>query len=1041
MKKTTVPVAGLRRMLRGPGLLLLFTALFCMLNTAFAQSVTVSGTVKDEKGDPVSSVSVNIKGTKNGTATGPDGKFTITVPNAQAVLVFSSVGYGSKERTVGTDKSIEMTLVPSTSDLDDVVVIGYGQTQKKRDVTGSISQVTSKQIQERQPVTLFDALQGQAAGVLVTNDNGDPAGQGTIQIRGASTLNGGNGPLWVIDGIISENGNFLNPADIETFEILKDASSAAIYGARAANGVILVTTKRGKEGKPMITANYSQIFGKLAHKLRTTSADELRYYRRLRGDGNGGANLDSLNPYLNADNDYQDLLFRTSDKKIASVSIGGGKQGINYYAGLTYTDDNAAIINSWIKRLQSKINISYQASPKLRVSHTLTFAWQYGNTIPIGNSAKQVFERNPWTAIYRPDGTLASYVESKRNPVAQALLTHDRDNNFTVQFNTQLNYQIYKDLKFTTLFNAQLDNNSNIYLSPASLTSGGTGNATGSNGFDKRFYWETQGFLNYTKVLAKKHNITGLLGVSADRRRNDGYLISMYNYLSEEIMTSNAGLLDPLPTKTRTTASAQSNASLFSRLGYSFEGKYIVQGTYRRDGSSRFGPNNKWGNFFSGSAAWRFSDEKFMNWTKGVLYDGKLRYSIGKTGNDRIGDYGSYTNLNFGDEYYNGALTAAENTTLGNSNIQWETTISSNIGLDLSFFKGRLTFVADYYQKTTKDLLYTAELPKETGKSKVIVNLGTIQNKGMEFTLGATPIVRRNFSWDLTGNISFQRGTIEKLNNGSAFLSGSKWWIQEGGHIGDFFMWRNLGVYQWNESNAYDEKGVKLTPVLGTDNKPIPGSYTVDGKPYSGVVYSKSRNGIKLEGGDTEWLDRDNNGIIDENDKEIVGNAVPDFYFGITNNVRYKNFTLSFLFNGQIGNKVYNQVANAQNTNASTYTPPIWDAILYSWQQPGDISKYPLFSRKDARGSISSGTNSLYMEDGSFIRLSSVRLTYNVHQKLIKKLKMKGGSVYAYGSNLATWTDYSWYDPEFSSSGLNIGEDNGKYPKRREIGFGINLNF
>lgn len=1024
-----------------PGRLLLLFLLFqCVfMFSVHAQTIKVTGVVKDDKGAPLGGVSVSVKGTTNGTVTNEKGAYALNVPNEQSVLVFSLVSYGNFEQLVGSKTNIDITLSQGSNDMNEVVVIGYGGAVKKRDLTGAISSVSAKQIEQRQPVTLFDALQGQAAGVLVTNDNGDPAGQGTIQVRGASTINAsGNGPLYVIDGIISNNGNFVNPADIENIEILKDASSAAIYGARGANGVILITTKHGKEGKPAINVNYYHLFGKLAHKLRTISADELRYYRKMRGDGNNGVNVDSLNPYLNADNDYQDLLFRTANKQVASLSIGGGAKGMTYYAGLNYTDDKSIVINSYIKRVQSKFNITYQPTSKLSISNTLSFAWQTGNQIPVGTTARQVFERNPWTSIYRPDGQLAGFVESKRNPVAYAMFNSDVDNNYTAQFNTQLNYDIITGLKFTTQFNAQLDNETNRQLTPSILTSGGTGDATGSNTFNKEFYWEFQNYLNYRKTFGADHSITALFGFSADRRRRDGYTIGMKNYLSETIQTSNAGgiVLDG----TGTSATAHSDASLFGRLGYSYQGKYIAQGTWRRDGSSRFGSNNKWGNFFSGSAAWRFTDEKFMNWTNGVIQDGKLRYSIGQTGNDAIGDYASYTVMNFGQEYYNGASAAAPSLTLGNPNIQWEATTSSNFGMDLTFLNGRLTFTADYYTKITNHLLYNTRLPNETGLESVTVNLGSIKNTGLELTLSGMAVSTKNFTWNVMGNIAFQTARVQELANHTSFVSGNKWLIQEGGKLGDFYVWKNLGVYQWNESNAYSKDGQKLTPQLGANGTPD-GTYSLNGESYTGTVYSKYRNGFKLEGGDTEWQDVNNDGVIDQEDRVIAGNALPQYFFGISNTFTYKNFTLNVLVNGQVGNDIYNKVRNDQNANSSTYSPPVWDAALYSWHQPGDISKYPLFSRKDTRGSISNGLNSLYIEKGSFIRLSSLRLTYALGNKLKQLSKLKGGAIYVYGSNLLTFTDYSWYDPEFSSTGLNIGEDGGKYPKRKEIGIGVNLNF
>jgi TonB-linked SusC/RagA family outer membrane protein len=1003
--------------------------------TVLHAQIKVVGAVQDSKKNPVVGATVTLKGTQAAVTTDGNGVYAINVPDSKSVLVFSNVGFAAKEETVGNRTTINVSLSESAGDLENVVIIGYGGAAKKKDLTGATAQVTSKQIQERVPVTLFDALQGQAAGVLVTNDNGDPFGQGTVQIRGASTLNAeGNGPLYVIDGVISDNGNFINPSDIESIDVLKDASSTAIYGARGANGVILITTKKGKPGKPNINVNAYRLYGELAHKLRTTSADELRYYRANR-DNNTGYNADSTNPYLNSDNDYQDLLFRTGIKQVQSVSVGGGATGLTYYGGVTYTDDRSIVLNSWVKRLQGRVNLGYNVG-KLSISHNLAFEWERGNVIPLSNTVKQVFERNPWTSIYRPDGSYASYVESKRNPVAQAIYNRDLDDNYTSQFNTTVGYQIYRDLKFTALFDIQLDNNNNNQFSPSSLTSGGTGNATGSNTFEKISHWQTQEYFNYSKKLGE-HQLSATAGVSMEKRRWDYFNYAMKSYVTESFNTSNAGDIDL--TKTNTDANAWSLASFFARGGYNYQGKYIAQATFRRDGSSRFGYQNKYGNFFSASAAWRFTQEKFMDWASGVLYDGKFRFSTGNTGNDAISPYAHYTLMTFGD-YYNGVNGAGINPTLGNERIQWENTYNNSYGLDLAFLKGRLTLTADYYTKTTEKLLYNDQLAKETGATVVPVNIGTITNKGWEFTLQGTPITTKDFGWDISGNISFTNPRIKELANHASFISGNIWLIQEGGKIGDFYMWKNLGVFPYDASNAFTPNGVQLEAKnISADGKTA--DYYLDGKPYSGPIRQLQRNGIVLQGGDTQWLDANNDGIIDEADKVIVGNGIPDYFFGISNTVRYKNFSLNFLFNGQMGNEIYNAVRNGQNTASSTYTPPIWDAVITSWKKQGDITQYPLFTRRDTRGSISNGYNSLYVEDGSFIRLSSVRLNYNLESRWAKAARLKNASIYVYGNNLLTWTNYSWYDPEFSSSGLNIGQDNGKYPKRREVGIGVNVNF
>jgi len=440
-----------------------------------------------------------------------------------------------------------------------------------------------------------------------------------------------------------------------------------------------------------------------------------------------------------------------------------------------------------------------------------------------------------------------------------------------------------------------------------------------------------------------------------------------------------------------------------------------------------------------------------MKWTKSFLTDGKLRVSWGQTGNDAIGNYANQSYVNFGEGIYNGVYTAAMSTTMGNPNIQWETTTATDAGLELSLFKGRINVTADYYDKTTSNLLYSKQLPKETGLSSVNINLGSIQNKGVEITVGGLLLKTSNFSWNANGNITFEQRTIKELAGHQSFISGNKWIIQEGGKIGDFYVWKNLGVYQWNQSNAYDPSGVQLTVVLGPDGKPAPVlnssgvtigyQYTLNGQPYTGEIKQLTRSGFILQGGDTQWQDTNKDGIIDDADKVIAGNALPTYYFGLTNMFKYKNFSLSFSLTGQIGGEIYNKARGDQNTYGSTYSPPIWDCATTIWKAQGDISKYPVFGLKDTRGSISAGYNSLYIEDGSFIRLQNARLNYTLDSKVAKKLKMSAVNLFVYGQNLLTWTNYSWYDPEFTSNGLNIGEDGGKYPRRREIGLGINLNF
>ncbi len=1019
-------------------LIMLLMLLQLTTTTTYAQ-VKLTGTVVDNKGIAMPGVTVKVKGTTLGATTSNSGRFDLSVPSANSVLVFSFIGFIPQEVTVGSKTVINVSLKEDLSNLEELVVTGYGGVAKKKDLTGASSSINTKDIEERQPINLFDALQGKAAGVLIVNDGGGaPGATGSIQIRGTSTLNGGNGPLYIVDGVIDENGANINPADIANVEVLKDAASASIYGSRAANGVILITTKRGIEGKPSVDLTYNHVFGRLAHSIPVSNSAEVRAFRTIQGRG---TSTDSINPSFNADNDLQDLLLgNLAQKKEVKFGISGGQKGLSYYTSLNYLDDESIILNSWAKRVQSRTNVSYQLSPKLKYSNNFSFFWQKANQTSIGNTVRVVIDRPAYSLIYYPDGSLTSYIASKRNPIAQALFERDEDETYSAQFNNQLDYQIIKDLKFTTLFNAKLDNTQNMYFSPRLLSANKDKNS-GRNEMAKTFFWEYQAFLNYNKTVNQDHNFTALLGFSADRKRFDRVHTEYLNSVSESIFVTLPDYV--ISTGTYSNATANATSSIFSRVGYNYKGRYILQGTYRRDGSSRFGPENRWGNFFSASAAWRFSDEKFMTWAKSFLDDAKIRYSFGQLGNDRIGDYESFLRVDFLGNYA-GVGGAGLMSTLGNESIKWETTTQNNVGLDLTFFKGRLGFTADYYLKRTNDLLYPRELAKETGFSKVQVNLGTMQTKGFEFVVNGTPITSKNFEWSLAGNISFERGKIVELADGIPFFAGNKWYVEQGGKIGNFYGWKNLGVYQWDESNAYDDNWRKLTVVLENgrpkyeNGKPV---YSLDGKEYTGNVKNKYAPDGKLKGGDAEWLDLKEDGVIDDADRQILGNATPDFYMGIMNNFRYKSFTLSFLFNGSFGGEVYNSLLQTQNkpSNTGAGSP---DMVYNSWRKPGDIAKYPYYIEKDNRGNLKTDQNSLYIEDASFIRLSSARLAYRLNPEWSKKVYLRAVTAYVYGTNLLTWTNYRGYDPEFSTSNpLTPGDDTGKYPRRREFGLGLNINF
>jgi TonB-linked SusC/RagA family outer membrane protein len=1033
--------------------LVLFSIFFSV--QSFAQTpIKVAGTVKDTRGANIAGVSVHVKGTAVGTLTDSSGSYSLNIPSQKSVLVFSYVGFLSKEQTVGNQQIINISLSEKSNDLEEVVVIGYGQTQKKSNLTGSISSVINKQIQERQPINVYDALQGQAAGVLIMNDSGEPGAEGSVTIRGANTFAAeGNTPLWIVDGVLTDNPSAINPNDIERIEVLKDAASASIYGARSAAGVILVTTKKGKEGKTRLDLQYSHVFGELAHKIQEPNAKDLRYYRKVQNgnlSGNNGSFTDSLNPAFNTDNDLEKLLLgNRGNRDDIKLGISGGQKALTFYGSVNYIDDRGIALNTWNKSIQSRINTEFQASPKFKYSTNLSFYWAYGNFTSINNSLRPVFDRPSYLRIFNPDGSLTSYLASKRNPVANALLEDNTRETLKAQMNHQIDFLIYKDLKLTTSFNAQVTSFEGFYFAPRFLDDNGNENFA-RNDMNRTFNWLFQSFLNYSKKI-HDHSFTALLGFEKDRTKNDYSHLEGKNFIIESAHYVRGAFMDNL-TKQTNSGTAVSTASAFTRLAYDYKGRYLVQGTYRRDASSRFGPNKSAGNFFSASAAWRFSDEKFMNWTSDFLTDGKLRLSWGQTGNDRVGYYDYLQLINQANYSYNGVAGASLSTAFGNPDLGWEATEQKNIGLDLNLFNGKLNITADAYIKTTSALLYDRPFPVETGFTTKKVNLGSIETRGIEGQANVTPLSLKNFTWNISGNIAFERGRILELADHRAFITG-KWYVEEDGRIGNFYGWKYLGIYPTDVHNAYTQDWQKLTPVgvvitPGPDGKPrtdivTASGYELNGKPYTGTIYKKTANGAPLLGGDVEWVDVNNDGIIDDADRMVIGNAQPDYYFGIINNFSYKQWTLNVIVNGTVGGQVYNTFKQNLTNNSSSNGPALPEAIYGAWVRQGQTdATYPYFPDKDQRGSQRPNGNSFFLEDASFFRLSSVRLSYRFKSAIAKKAFMQNASVYVYGINLLTWTDYTGFDPEFSSTNaLQPGDDNGRYPKRRELGLGLNIQF
>ncbi|AXY74323.1 SusC/RagA family TonB-linked outer membrane protein [Paraflavitalea soli] len=1007
--------------------------------------IKLSGSVKSDVGIALYNVSISVKNTKLGTFTDAAGKFTLNVSDSSAILVISSVGYTAQEIRVGQRRQFDITLAATNNNMEDVVVIGYG-TAKKRDITGAITSISAKQIEERQATTLADALQGFAAGMLVINDAGKPGASGTIQIRGGSTFEAGNAPLFVVDGMLRDNADDINPSDIQSVEVLKDAASAAIYGSRSANGVIIITTKRGQESKPRIDIAYLRNYGQIANKIRQANAAEVRLYRQIQSGSLGlqGMNGDSLNPTYNGDVNYIDELTQLAVKDQADVSLSGGGQNFSYYSSLRFVNDIGLIINSNAKLMQGRLNIDWFASKRIKFTNQIAFGWRNVNEIDEGTSIGQGYQRDPRYRLYTADGALIPNLGGRRNPVAEALLLTRDGERYNVNIFNQMYVDFSKYLKLTSNINVDFNNSTNIRFSPTILSTTNDNN-NGSEAWSKQFNWQFQSFLNYSRSF-KEHSVTALLGTSVENNSSRSISVSGVNYATEDVLTMNSAgqiVVSGSP-GTRSGGTENAMAAAFGRLSYSYKGKYSINGTVRYDGSSRVGADNRWGAFLAGGAAWRFSEEKFMDWSRGILDEGKLRVSLGQNGNERGGDYSARQKYRFGSNSYNGVNGLILDKTFGNSTLGWEKTVQKNVGLELQFWKRRINVTLDYYVKSTTDLLYAQEMPKESGYSQVYVNVGDIENRGVELQIGANLVRNKNVEWSVNGNISFERGNIKRLANGD-FIRGNvegtgsaSYLITEGGAIGDFYGWVTGGIFQYDESNAFNEKWEQLTPVLGSNG--VLAGYTFNDRPYTGKVNSLYYQDRKLRGGD-RWFKKFNfsDSASDDRDRVVIGNARPKFYYAVTNDFRYKQFRLTFTVNASVGGKIYNSFAQSMNVYSSSNGIALPALIYGAWRKPGDIAQYPTGKEFSSTGGGRTGDYAL--EDGSFVRLAYVRFTYNLNPQSLKRIFAKRLSAYIYGSNLITWTDYSWFDPEFSSGTLTPGNDSGRYPRRRELGIGLNIGF
>lgn len=1009
---------------------------------------TITGVVKDDLGEPLVGATVSVKGTSVGTVVDPDGKFTIHIPDGKKILIVSFVGFKTKDVVYRGQKTLNIKMESDQFMLNEVVAIGYG-VQRKRDITGAVTTIGNEEIEKKQAVSIFDAMQGATPGVMVINSSSAPGdGGGTVRVRGTSTLEGGVNPLYIVDGVPMNDISMINPNDVKSLEILKDAASAAIYGSRSANGVILITTKSGEAGKPKIDVRYLHSWSTRSRKISQANADDRRAFDSRNNPSLEPSVSDPFAYNRTGNYDYQDILAQTANRNQVDLSVRGGTSKMNYMTSLGYLDETGIIINSWNKRLTGRVNVDFQPTDKLKLISRLSYSYQNSNAIDESMTIQKALSRPAYFVMFYPDGSYMFNNMAQRNPVAETEYRRNDSKVYNVIIYQGLQYKLFPWLKLEANVNGtfKLTRKNNLVSAKLSTANPPVGTASDKTRFDRNLVGEA--FFSLNKKFGN-HSLNGVLGMSIE----DGFYETMDyggdGLISEEIYTTNAIQLMDLR-MTGTGAGDYALVGMFMRAGYNYKGKYLANLTVRRDGSSRF-VNNRWGTFPSLSVGWRFSDENFMDWSKSVLKDGKLRVSYGTTGNQRIGNYESINTYNFSGFFYQKAPGVRPNSLFGNPDLKWETTKQLNYGLDLLLFNGKLSLTLDYYEKKTTDLLYSSPMPSDLGYSTKKINLGSIRNRGVEFDVSIYPITTKDFEWNTKIGFSMNRNKILSLAS-SDYIQGGCWQVAVGKPVGEFYGYNNLGVYAYDESNAYTpDMKVRLIPIfrrdeyqnviLNNEGKPeLLGYQYSDGSKYEDEIKQMKIGNQVLKGGDMIWEDMDYNGVIDDADRKVLGSGYPDWFGSWNNTLTYKNFVLDFTFYGSFGAKVFNREDFNKNTYAINNTTPRPYVIYNAWRFPGQQTDMPRATKTSVNNTNRLLTAS-YLEDGSFIRLSNLKLSYRLDSKYSRKIGLDGVMAYLYGNNLLTWTNYSGYDPEFGSGTLTPGNDTGRYPRKREFGLGININF
>jgi TonB-dependent starch-binding outer membrane protein SusC len=965
-----------------------------------AQKVTVTGTAKDASNVPLIGVTVVEKGTTNGMMTDADGKYTLNVtPNS--TLVFTMIGYKTQEFPVTGASTIDVTMSEEATAIDEVVVVGYG-TVKKKDITTSVATVSTQDLTERPMISAATAIQGKAAGVQVVQPSGEPGAGMVVRVRGNTSINASNDPLYVVDGVPMTDINYLSSNDIESIQILKDASSAAIYGSRAANGVVLITTKGGSKGKTKITFNGSFGFNKVVKQMQSLNVAQ---YKDLMDELGAATIPDGLTDVT----DWFSETYRTGNVQNYQLSLSGSTDKSSYYVSGGYIKEVGVIKVAYYDRYNFRANFDNQIKDWLKLSTNLAYSDYANNGIISGTGSNRagvilsVINTPTYAPIWDPDHPGQYY-----NNFYGAQVTSPAENMSRtaddVNSNNRLLGTVSADAKILPWLNFKtsisLDryyNHQTSFLDPIKTAYGRSQYGTASDNRSLSTVYVFDNIFTADKSFGD-HNLNITAGTSWTRSNWSQIYMGTSHFLDATVKTLNAG--NKVEQWSGTSASNWAIMSFIGRLAYNYQSKYLFTANFRADGSSKLAPGHKWGYFPSFSAAWRISAEPFMQSITAV-HDLKLRAGWGQTGNQSgIGDYqyyglSDYSRINWWEEGQSNALPVLYPTTMENPDLTWETTTTSNVGIDLGLLKGRITITVDAYYKYTTNLLMTIPLPASAAVSSLTRNEGEMSNKGFEFTLDSRNF-DRDFKWTTNFNISFNKNKVEKFT------------LQK--------------VYYYGQtSEATSETVIRMTPGL----------------PLS-QFYGYISEGVDPETGNLKYKDINKDGKINLSDKTYIGDPNPDFIYGFTNTFSYKGLELNIFFQGSQGNDIYN--ASRMETEGMYDAKNQSTRVLDRWRRPGQITYMP--KATISKDNLLASTR--FVEDGSYLRLKTLTLSYNLNIPLMKKWGIGRVQPYFTAQNLLTFTNYKGFDPEvnqFGGSALVQGIDWGTYPHSKSFIFGLNVEF